>query len=255
MLGIFSDVHGNAEGLSAVLAELLRLKPDKVICLGDIVGYGPDPEWCVDAVQKACHVVLCGNHDVALLAGENEFRQEARAALGYHRHLLMPRMNGSPDDGKRQRRWDFLKQLRHRHVEDDCLFVHGSPRDPTREYLRERDIRWGLTQKVTESFELVKWLAFVGHTHRPGVITEDLKFLNPEQISHTYRAMPGKKAIVNVGSVGQPRNGDPRAVFVTLDGTEVRYHMVPYDVDATIAKMEASGILDPRLFERLRTGM
>ena len=255
MIAVFSDVHANREALEAVLSEIMRLSPDRIICLGDIVGYGPDPQWCVETVQRVCDVTLCGNHDSALLSGEKEFRESARAALEYHRQLLMPRGNSSSQDSRREDWWKFLKQLRHRHVEDGYLFVHGSPRNPTHEYLRERDVYWQLTHKLEENFRLVEWLAFVGHTHRPGVITSDHQFLRPERIECEYLAMPGKKAIVNVGSVGQPRNGDPRACFVTVDGPQVRHHFVGYDVEKTVAKMQESGMLDPRLFERLRTGM
>ena len=255
MLAILSDIHANREALAAVLSQLRRLKPDKIICLGDIVGYGPDPEWCVDTVLRVCNVVLCGNHDFALVHGADTFTDAAQAALDYHRQLLMPRWNESPDEGGRQRRWNALKLLRHRHTEDSLLFVHASPRNPLNEYLREREVRWGAARKLNENFSLMDWLAFVGHTHRAGVITSAPEFLSPPQIDHLYRAMPGRKAIINVGSVGQPRDGDPRAAFVTLQGPEVRFHRAPYDVETTIRKIEADGILDFELAERLRSGV
>ncbi len=254
MIGVFSDVHANREALSEVLEALLGLNPDKLICLGDIVGYGPDPEWCVDAVQGACDVVLCGNHDSALIYGASEFSAAAEWALNYHRGLLMPRTDPPGSVPQRQRRWEFLKGLPARYAEDELLFVHGSPRNPTSEYLREADVRLGLIRKLTENFELLNWLGFVGHTHRPGVITGEFMFLKPEDLGDVYRAEPGKKAIINVGSVGQPRDGDPRATFVTIEGPEVRYHRVPYDVEKTVRKIEDSGGLDPEMAERLRTG-
>ncbi len=255
MLVIFSDVHANREALSAVLEAALALKPEKTICLGDIAGYGPDPAWCVEAVRSACDVVLCGNHDYALVYGSKEFSASAETAIRYHRALLMPRM-GSPESySERQARWDFLKHLPPRHEEGDMLFVHGSPRNPVQEYLRESDVRYGLGRKLSENFAQVKWIVFVGHTHRPGVISEGLKFLSPAELHEFYRAEPGEKAIINVGSVGQPRDGDPRAAFVTVEGREVRWHRVIYDVEKTVRKIERSGTIDLDIAERLRSGL
>jgi diadenosine tetraphosphatase ApaH/serine/threonine PP2A family protein phosphatase len=255
MLVVFSDVHANREALSAVLEAALGLKPEKMICLGDIVGYGPDPAWCLDAVRSACDVVLCGNHDFALVYGSKEFSASAETAIRYHRALLMPRMSSPDTLTERQQRWDFLKGLSHRYAEEDMLFVHGSPRNPVQEYLRESDVKWGLDRKLSENFAQVQWLAFVGHTHRPGVITADFRFLTPAQLNEFYRAEPGEKAIINVGSVGQPRDGDPRAAFVTVDGREVRYHRVLYDVEKTVRKIERTGTIDLETAERLRSGL
>ncbi len=254
MFVVFSDVHANREALSAVLEAATKLGPEKLICLGDIVGYGPDPEWCIDAVQGACQVVLCGNHDFAVLYGSNEFTEAADAAVRYHRGLLMPRLSSPQTTPEQQRRWDFLKGLAHRHVEDDMLFVHGSPRNPMTEYIREMDVKLGMKKKLAENFQQVRWLAFVGHTHRPGVLTESLQFLKLQPESEFYRAEAGEKAIINVGSVGQPRDGDPRACFATVDGREVRLHRVAYDVEATTRKIERSGVIPPEFADRLRTG-
>ena len=254
MFAVFSDVHGNREALSAVLAALKPMAPEKTICLGDLVGYGPDPDWCLDAVLKACDVVLCGNHDFALIHGAGDFTDVAESSINYHRQLIMPRWNSSPEDAARLRRWNALKQLHHRLNQNGRLFVHGSPRNPINEYLRERDVKWGPKDKMTENFALVDWIAFIGHTHRPGIITADMKFLKVEEVDNLYRVMPGRKAIINVGSVGQPRDGNPRASFVTVEGPEVRFHRVEYDVARTIAKIEADGILDYHLAARLRKG-
>jgi len=249
---IISDIHANREALEAVLAELDALKPEKVICLGDIVGYGPDPAWCVDAVQKRCDVVIGGNHDAALIYGAKDFRESAGTTVRYHRQILMPRMNDTVQDGRRSKRWDFLKGLPHRHEEEGVLFVHGSPRNPVSEYLRERDCKMGLDKKLSENFALVQWLCFIGHTHQPGVITGQFQFVRPK---HFYRAEEGKKAIINVGSVGQPRDRDPRACFVTVDGPEVQFVRVEYDLEATIKKIESSGGLDRDFCQRLRDGV
>ena len=252
MIAVISDIHANREALEAVLEELGKLKPAKIICLGDIVGYGPDPVWCVDTVKKECNVVLGGNHDYALIYGAKDFSESAGTTVRYHRQMLMPRMDRTAEDQRRAERWDFLKGLPHRYQEDSLLYVHASPRNPVSEYLQERDCRMNLQKKLTTNFSLVPWLCFHGHTHQPGVITEDFKYIKPK---HFYKAEEGRKAIINVGSVGQPRDSDPRACFVTLDGTEVQYVRVEYDIEAAIKKIQSLGGLDPSFPARLRAGI
>jgi len=255
VLAIISDIHSNYEALSVVIDKLQRMEPKSIICLGDVVGYGPDPERCIDVVQQVCDVTLCGNHDFALIYGANDFSLSATQAINYHRARLMPRFDGTPEDNARLRRWQFLKSLHYRHRIDDILFVHGSPRNPRNEYLRQRDITWGLDSKMEENFKLVESLCFVGHTHRAGVFTGDLKYHTLQDLEYVFKPSEGQKAIINVGSVGQPRDGDPRACFVTLsDDRLVRFHRVAYDVERTIAKIEMDGALNLESAERLRQG-
>jgi diadenosine tetraphosphatase ApaH/serine/threonine PP2A family protein phosphatase len=252
MIGIITDIHANREALSAVLQELLAMDLEKIICLGDIVGYGPDPRWCVDAVRSSCDVVLCGNHEQGLVYGSTDFSEWADSTLRYHRNLLMPRP-GEKSSRARRERWDFLKSLPHRHNEDGRLFVHGSPRNPVREYLRDRDCRLGMEEKLTENFSLVERLCLVGHTHRPGVITDEFEWIPPEDCNGVYECAEGQKAIINVGSVGQPRDGDTRACFGTLEGYRVTFHRIEYELEKVARRIEQSG-LDPRMAERLRRG-
>ena len=255
MLALISDIHANREALEAVLQEIRRLRCERIYCLGDLVGYGPDPVWCVDTVLETCDVVLAGNHDQALIYGRRGFTEMAETAISYHRKLLAPSRRLPGDDERRPARWQALKSLPHRHVEDGRLFVHASPRNPINEYLRAGDARLGLEQKLTANFALVQWLAFVGHTHKPGVITASFEFLTPDACGGLYRAMPGRKAIINAVSVGQPRDGDPTACFVTVDETDVRWHRVAYDLEVTVEKIHAAGALDYRFAERLKTAV
>jgi diadenosine tetraphosphatase ApaH/serine/threonine PP2A family protein phosphatase len=255
MIAIISDIHANSDALARVMARIQEMGVTDVLCLGDIVGYGGDPEACIDQIEKTCQISLCGNHDYALIYGAHDFNQSALDAINYHRHRLIPRLDGSDKDAARVRRWQYLKGLAFRHVEDNCLFVHGSPRDPIHEYIMESDVRWGLERKLREILELIDWLCFVGHTHRPCVITQQLEFLTADQLEQTYKPEPGQKAIINVGSVGQPRDGDTRASFVTVDDDRtVHWHRVEYDVEGACKKIEKSGILDESCAERLRVG-
>ena len=133
--------------------------------------------------------------------------------------------------------------------------MHGAPRNPVTEYLRKIDVLLGMNKKLTENFQQVDWLCFIGHTHRPGVITPDMRFLEPGEMRGVFEPRPRQKAIINVGSVGQPRDGDWRACFVTFEeGGRVRFHRVEYDIDSVVAKMRATGTIDDSLADRLRRG-
>ncbi|MFW6044561.1 MAG: metallophosphoesterase family protein [Planctomycetota bacterium] len=254
MIAIFSDVHANRAALSAVTEDLRDKDVDRLICLGDTVGYGPSPRWCVDAVRELCDVVLCGNHDFALIYGAEDFSQLAASSISYHRKLLMPRPGHSSEKTARER-WDYLKSLPHRRTADNRLYVHGSPRNPIREYLRAEDCGRN-SQKLADNFAQFENVCFVGHTHRPGIITSEYQFIFPRDIGvgESYTWDTGSKTIVNVGSVGQPRDGDTRACYVTLDDRSLTYHRVPYDVESVARVIEQSG-LGPDLAERLREGM
>ena len=253
MIAVISDIHANYDALEAVLAEIDRLGAEQIICLGDIVGYGPEPAPCVEAVRERCDVALCGNHDYAVIYGANDFSAPARASLARHRRSLMPRLQAGDLDKDRQERWDFLKGLPYRHVRESWLFVHAAPRNPVVEYLRKIDVMLDMTQKVAENFRQMDWLCFIGHTHQPGIILPEMKFLSPEDVDGSYHPEAHHKAIINVGSVGQPRDGDWRACFATLeiDGT-VTYHRVAYDLEQAVSKMRESPNGDPALAERLR---
>ncbi len=252
MQAIISDIHANRNALSVVLEHILGMEPDSIICLGDIVGYGPDPKWCVDAVRSTCDIVLCGNHEAALVYGSDDFNDEASSAIRYHRKMLMPGPDAGKESGARQR-WNFLKGLPHRHAEGDRLFVHGSPRNPVREYLRPRDAELGCDEKLPENFALIDHVAFVGHTHRPGIFTDNCQFQYPKDLGGSYPLPEQQKIIVNVGSVGQPRDGDVRACYVTLEDDAIEYHRLEYDHEDTARRVEQSG-LGIKLAERLRAG-
>lgn len=250
MQAVISDVHANLEALQATLADIDSKQIEDIVCLGDIVGYGPEPEACVDLVMERCSVCLCGNHDYAVLYGARDFNPVAEEAVIYHQERLVPRADAS-DEAKS--RWEFLRGLIARYEHEDFLYVHGSPRNPIHEYILESDVRWGLERKLREAFDKTKRICFIGHTHRPGVVTDALEFLDPSMFDGRYE-FGESKAIVNVGSVGQPRDGDARACYVTVDETGVTYQRVPYDVMVTQHKIEVTGRIDVSCGERLAEG-
>ena len=255
MHAIISDIHGNLPALEAVIADIDRRSIKRIICLGDVVGYGPNPIECIDLVRERCEIVLCGNHDVAVLTQAFGFHKYARDAIDWTREQVKP---GPMSLWPKRARWDFLRNLPDRYTEGRVLYVHGSPRDPVMEYIEESDtldMGFGPSDKIRDIFTRVEWLCFVGHTHHPGVFTGDYKFLHPSKLQDgSYKVAENAKAVVNVGSVGQPRDGDPRACYVTLDGDTVRYHRVEYDVEKVVAEMAKIGSLDERLGQRLRLG-
>ena len=247
---VISDIHGNYEALTMVLQHIKEQSADEIICLGDIIGYGPDPVKCLDQVMENCQLTILGNHDQAAIFDPEGFNPVAMKAIFWTRDQL-EKDNANLE--KSDRRWDFLGELPRRHDEGKYLFVHGSPRDPTNEYVFPEHIyEKSRMQMLMKRFEQY---CFQGHTHIPGIFTESGSFLEPRQQDNFFR-LTTDKCMINVGSVGQPRDEDPRACYIILDTDEntVRYHRVEYDVESTRQKIHAVSDLDNMLGDRLLTG-
>ncbi|MGL4943256.1 MAG: metallophosphoesterase family protein [Thermoguttaceae bacterium] len=243
---IISDIHSNLEALSAVLARIDTLGVDQIVCLGDVVGYGPNPLECIGLVRQRVKTCLLGNHDQAALFDPEGFNSGAERAIFWTREQLeKPASSGSTGC------WDFLGELPRSHREGDTIFVHGSPRNPLNEYVFLDDIYD--ERKMDRLFSIIPKYSFQGHTHVPGVFTESREFFSPSEIDNKF-VLADKKLMINVGSVGQPRDNDPRACFVTVDGSFLEFHRVEYPVEKTIAKIAAIPELDPYLGARLRIG-
>jgi predicted phosphodiesterase len=250
--GLISDIHGNLSALKAVIADMEAKGAERVICLGDVVGYGPYPGECLDLVRR-CGAVLMGNHEEALLFGAENFNPRAKRAIDWTREHLKT----AGDDETRKVRWDILQNLQLHAQEGQFLFTHASPRQPTREYVMPKDAKNG--PKMAEIFQLIPHVCFVGHTHIPGVFLEDQTFIPPSMLwGQTYFIERGEKALINIGSVGQPRDGDHRASYVLLDNDtgapRAIFRRVEYDVEHTAKAIEANPYLDNYLAERLRQG-
>jgi predicted phosphodiesterase len=244
---LISDIHSNIEALEAVLADIRDQEIAETYCLGDLVGYGPNPREVIDAVAK-CQVCLLGNHDQGALFDPEGFNSGAERAIFWTRNQLE---NGPGTPTARQRRWDFLGELPRNHIEGNLLFVHGSARNPLNEYVFPEDIY--NKRKLEKIFALIPQFAFQGHTHVPGVFTESFNFFSPEELNNEYR-LSKEKMMINVGSVGQPRDGNPRACYVVLEDEVVRFRRVEYPLERTIAKIYEIPELDNFLGDRLRDG-
>lgn len=246
-LAILSDIHGNLEALTAVLADIDAQGIDTIYCLGDIIGYGPNPRECVDRAMTFDKCVL-GNHDQGALFDPEGFSSGAERAIFWTRQQLE-----SPDESaeNRQKRWQFLCELPRQLRDAAILFVHGSARNPLNEYVFPEDVY--NPRKLGRIFSLISGTCFQGHTHVPGLFTEDCRFISPADAGGAY-TLNGQKLMVNVGSVGQPRDGNPRASYVILEGDRVQFRRVSYDIDTTVSKIYDTAELDNFLGDRLREG-
>lgn len=247
---LISDIHGNLEALLAVLDDVRSMSVDKIYCLGDIIGYGPNPCECLDQVMKHCEFTILGNHDQAALFDPDGFNPMALQAIYWTRDQLD---SGPGSAAQINARWDFLGELPRLSDEGEFKFVHGSPRDPTNEYVFPEYV---FDQRKMEIlFGKIQHYCFMGHTHLPGVFTTECEFFTPEDCDYFYQLGEGK-VMINVGSVGQPRDDDNRACYVILDdeAKTVTYRRVKYDFETTANKIYAIPDLAPGLGDRLKHG-
>jgi diadenosine tetraphosphatase ApaH/serine/threonine PP2A family protein phosphatase len=226
---VLADIHGNLAALETVLADIgLKGGADEIWCLGDIVGYGPDPHECIETVQKRCTVCVAGNHDWAAIGkiDTSDFNPEAaEAAQWTARHL-------KPEDVL------YLRSLPLTAEKGDFTLAHGSPRDPIWEYILS----------VYEAEESLKYFqtpyCLVGHSHLPLVFQCEKRCRLSEPEDGTRINLGEKRLIINPGGVGQPRDNDPRAAYAIYDreAAVVTLHRVKYDFTVTQGKMEAAGL-------------
>lgn len=231
-LAIISDIHSNLEALSAVLDDIRRRSVDEIVCLGDIVGYGPDPHECLATVRALNCPIILGNHDVAAFdqSLRATFSPLARRAIEWTAPLLA------------EEELKFLQSLPYTIQRHGQTFVHAAPLSPEEfEYILD-DV------DASRNFPAFSTpLCFIGHTHQPDIFCEDLS---------ARRVKSGKRFIVNAGSVGQPRDGDARACYGLFDDEDFSFEHVriTYDIAATAEKIYAAG-LPRQLGERLVLGI
>lgn len=248
-VALLSDVHANLEALTAVVEELERRQIGRLLFLGDAVGYGADPEPCLEILEKLAGRFVAGNHDRAAAIEEeslDHFSEDAGASIRWTREVLS-------SQGK-----DRLRRLPLECLEEGMHLVHGSPHQPDRwnYVMDELDAERGFAASGAG-------MIFVGHSHVPAAFVEieckrlftgvlrRVRAAKPDSL----RAEPRHRYIVNVGSVGQPRDGDPRACYATydLESGACTLRRVAYDVERAAAKIRRAG-LPKRLAERLEHG-
>ncbi len=249
---IISDLHSNVEAVTSVLADIDARGIRTVYCLGDVVGYGPEPEVVCDLVRKRCEFTIRGNHDDALFNDPKRFNALAKDAIRYTRDRLKPGFLRGRDNAER---WEWLRTLPLYMRKGEFLFVHGSPNDPVNEYVYQEDVFFNADGKLKPIFEATERATFCGHTHLPVVIGSDLKTFVPKDGASEFVMQPGLKYVVNVGSVGQPRDRDSRSCYVSVEDDVIRYHRVAYDIAAVQKKILAIPALNELLARRLSEGI
>ena len=240
---IIADIHANLAAFKAVLDHIERRGGvEEVWCLGDVVGYGPDPHQCIELLRQYNHVCVAGNHDWAAIdkAATSEFNPDAAVACRWTAQQL------SPED------IEYLENLPVAIQKGDFTLVHGSPREPIWEYLIS-------VSSAKENFAYFQsQFCLVGHSHVPMVFKYDeTDTCSFSQFMPNIRLVLGKnRLIINPGGVGQPRDGDPRASYAIYDNETgmVRLYRVPYDIGITQTKMVKNN-LPIRLVARLSQGI
>lgn len=247
-LALISDVHGNLEALQCVLEDIRKQSITDIYCLGDVIGYGPNPRECLDLVRKRTKLCILGNHDQAAMFDPDGFNPVALRAIYWTREQLE---SGGGSQKDINLRWDFLGELPRQKEDGDFLFIHGSVREPTNEYVFPEDVYD--TRKMQELFRRLGRYSFQGHTHIPGVFTESGEFLSPDECDYEFQLV-GDKVMVNVGSVGQPRDSNPNSCYVIIENDTIYFRRVEYPLEDTIRKIYAEAELDNMLGDRLRHG-
>ncbi len=236
---ILSDIHSNLVALQAVLAHLERRRVDRLICLGDIVGYGPAPNECVQLIIDRAGLCMMGNHDWAVLEEETlaDFNAYARHALLWTRKQLTASNKA------------FLKTLGMMHIEANATFVHSTPHVPAAwDYILSK---WEARQQF--SF-LQTWLCFIGHSHVMGIFEQRQNKISYGKVN-ILPLVEELRYIINVGAVGQPRDLDPRAAYGIWDSDkeQVELYRVEYDFAQTQRAMQQAN-LPQYLIDRLADG-
>ena len=237
-IAVISDIHGNRHALDAVLAEIDRERPDVLWCLGDTVGYGPSPNECCDAVRTRADLCLVGNHDLAALGHVDlaEFNHDAAAAARWTQSALTPASRA------------FLETLRPAARTDGAELYHASPLDPVWEYVLSDEAALAALDATDAPVVLV------GHSHVALAILLGGGGLRLAP-NGTEVDLAAGRWLLNPGSVGQPRDGDPRAAWLLLDLDRrfAGFRRVPYDITATQTESRAAG-LPESLALRLKLG-
>lgn len=237
---IISDIHGNLEALDTVLTEIEKQKVDSIVCLGDIVGYGPNPNECVDKVREVAEVSLAGNHDYAPLGklDLSYFNPWARDAIRW------------TSDELSEASIEFLLGLPLKLELNGFTIVHATPEQPA---------EWNYILTIGDAArnfsEFEGQVCFIGHSHVPMAVSLDQEGEYLVQKENPLTIQDDMRYIINVGSVGQPRDLNPRACFAIYDNEEKKYELfrVEYNINETQSKIRKSG-LPEFLAERLELG-
>lgn len=247
MDAVISDIHGNLEALDSVLAAIRQLGAERIICLGDLVCYGPDSLECVRR-SAAWDVVLAGDWDLAMIHHDPT---QWPPIINEHIEWVRSQFRAASDS---EVLLGILGSYCRAFVEHERHFAHGTPND-VREWVFPEDI-YDLRKlnQIAKQFDTV---CVCGHSHLQGLFRRndqsEWEFIQPND-GERYELKTGQKTIVTAGSVGQPRDGDPRASFLTIDSDSVTFHRIAYNVNATVGKIRSIPEINNVYGERLLLG-
>ena len=243
MIAVISDLHSNIEAVSVVVDDIKSKNITRVIVLGDVIGYGPNPKECLELVRSLePEVILMGNHEHALIHGcPDNMHPRAQLPIDWTRKQLS------------KGELEFIAEWPDHYIFDDILAVHASPRNHIMEYIFPTDIK--RPKLMRERFKLMeKRHCVVGHVHHPGIFTENMEFISPTELMSNLYLFGDEKAIINVGSVGQPRDLDNRSCYITIDEDAVVFRRLEYNFRKTQEKILAIPGFNPFLAQRLEVG-
>jgi len=239
-VAVISDIHANLHALEAVVEALERESPDASWCLGDLVGYGPLPNECCTWAAERTQICLAGNHDLGALdeLDLGDFSPDAAEAAHWTRDVLAT-------DAR-----SFLESLESSARSEGVAMFHASPRDPVWEYV----LSWEQARDAIK--DSGSDVTLVGHSHVPLAIVDGRGAIGGHAAEGTEIDLIGGRWLLNPGSVGQPRDGDPRAAWLLLDleARHASFRRVPYDIERTQAEIRERGLPDA-LAERLSYGV
>lgn len=258
-IAILSDIHSNVRALEAVFEDMGRQGGvDRIYSLGDVIGYGPKPNEVLRIARERFNLCVRGNHEQAVLKGATDFNPMAQAAIDWTRYAIYPDHQNPTEE--QSTNWSWIANLPDQFNDGKHLFVHGAPQDPVDEYILPMDIdprthTYG--SKLQIAFQMTPWVTFCGHSHYPGLFSENGAYLCPTMQKQVAVQLDTRmKHIVNVGSVGQPRDGDNRSCYVLYDDTQhsVTWRRIHYDIQDVYIQIYAVSALDDTLGERLFRG-
>jgi diadenosine tetraphosphatase ApaH/serine/threonine PP2A family protein phosphatase len=254
---LIAHIHGNLVALQTVLKHCEAWRVDEVGCLGDTIGFGPDGLECLDLVRANCAWTLCGWLEFVIVTMDfRSLNNSLKSCLQRELKLLEPSALSGPTQ---RQRWKWLQELKSSRRDKEVLYVFGSPRDPVAEHLLQEEFSPKFhSAKAEAAFRGNFDVCFFANTHRPGAVTRERGWLNPSEIPDGNWVLDDNvKTLVNVGSVGQPRDRDPRSCYVIWDDKQraVSFHRVAYDLKAARARFDRVPELPERYFARLEQGI
>jgi diadenosine tetraphosphatase ApaH/serine/threonine PP2A family protein phosphatase len=244
-IAVVSDIHANLPAFEAVLGAIDDAGVEEIWCLGDLIGYGAEPDECADLARERCDLCLVGNHDLAVLGVLDvaAFSEAAAVAVAWTRENVA------------ERTLAMLRELEPAGERREIALFHASPRDPVWEYVLS-------TEQADANLDAqAARIGLIGHSHvslffvRPTADEQDDEVRGSQSGDDTLLDLAAGKWLINPGSVGQPRDGDPRAAWLELDteAQTARFHRVGYDIQRAAAAISAAG-LPRRLADRLQVG-